>query len=105
MDLYPCPVTFLPVAHRELRTACRKRGTFVVRIVTAVIGLIVGGICFILVSGNAVPSAGVGKALFVILTWISLAAALGSGLFVTSDSISEEKREGTLGLLFLTDLR
>jgi hypothetical protein len=31
--------------------------------------------------------------------------AFGAGLFFTSDSLSEEKREGTLGFLFLTDLR
>jgi hypothetical protein len=98
-------VTFLPVAHRELRVACRKRGTFVTRVVTALIGLVIGGFCLLLSSLANGPMAGIGKALFVILTWISLAAALGAGLFVTSDCLSEEKREGTLGLLFLTDLR
>src|SRR5207245_140427 len=30
---------------------------------------------------------------------------LSAGLFFTSDCLSEEKREGTLGFLFLTDLR
>jgi hypothetical protein len=30
---------------------------------------------------------------------------LSAGLFLTSDCLSEEKREGTLGLLFLTELR
>ena len=39
------------------------------------------------------------------LTWLCLAAGLSAGLFFTSDCLSEEKREGTLGLLFLTDLR
>jgi hypothetical protein len=77
----------------------------VVRIVTALIGLVIGGFCFLLSALANGPMAGIGKVLFVILTWISLAAALGAGLFVTSDSLSEEKREGTLGLLFLTDLR
>src|SRR6267143_384147 len=37
--------------------------------------------------------------------WVSLAAALSAGLFFTSDCLSEEKREGTIGFLFLTDLR
>jgi len=95
----------LPIAHRELRIACRKRGTFWVRIITALIGLVIGGFCFLLATAGAAPVPGIGKALFVILTWISLAVALAAGLFVTSDCISEEKREGTLGLLFLTDLR
>src|SRR5437667_8476453 len=46
-----------------------------------------------------------GGPLFAVLTWMSLAAALSAGLFFTSDCLSEEKREGTLGFLFLTDLR
>ena len=46
-----------------------------------------------------------GKWLFGILSWLSLAGALLTGLFFTSDCLSEEKREGTLGFLFLTDLR
>ena len=46
-----------------------------------------------------------GSILFYALTWTCLAAALGAGLFFTSDCLSEEKREGTLGFLFLTDLR
>lgn len=37
--------------------------------------------------------------------WLFVCIALGAGLFFTSDSLSEEKREGTLGFLFLTDLR
>src|SRR5205085_4779965 len=36
---------------------------------------------------------------------LSLIASLAAGLFFTADSLSEEKREGTLGFLFLTDLR
>ena len=54
---------------------------------------------------TAFGSASLGKGLFAVLTWITLAAALCTGLFFTSDCLSEEKREGTLGFLFLTDLR
>jgi ABC-type transport system involved in multi-copper enzyme maturation permease subunit len=46
-----------------------------------------------------------GRNLFAALTWLCLPAALSAGLFFTSDSLSEEKREGTLGFLFLTSLR
>lgn len=46
-----------------------------------------------------------GTQLFASLMWTAFLGALGAGLFFTSDSISEEKREGTMGLLFLTDLR
>src|SRR6267154_2528052 len=58
-----------------------------------------------LASIGGFPTPGFGAVLFGILTWISLGAALSAGLFFTSDCLSEEKRDGTLGFLFLTDLR
>lgn len=45
------------------------------------------------------------QALFVTLSLLGFAYSLLSGVLTTADCISEEKREGTLGLLFLTDLR
>ena len=42
---------------------------------------------------------------FAALKWIAFVFASCVGIFLTSDSLSEEKRDGTLGLLFLTDLR
>jgi hypothetical protein len=44
-------------------------------------------------------------ALFCVLTGGGVLFALLSGPRATADCISEEKREGTLGLLFLTDLK
>src|SRR6267154_3725402 len=58
-----------------------------------------------LASIGGFPTPGFGAVLFGILTWLGLGAALTAGLFFTSDCLSEEKREGTLGFLFLTDLR
>ena len=43
--------------------------------------------------------------IFGVLKWIAFVFACAAGVFLTSDCLSEEKREGTLGLLFLTDLR
>ena len=97
---------FLPIAERELRVAGRKRSTFWVRIVAALVALVFGaGFLTIesFVSGPGAPS--VGHTLFQVLTWLSLAVAWSAGLFFTSDCLSEEKRQGTLGFLFLTDLR
>jgi hypothetical protein len=99
-------VTFLPIAARELRTACRKRSTFWLRVTAALVGLIIGCGCLLLGSlGGGFGARGAGTALFAMLTWLALAASLSAGLFFTSDCLSEEKREGTLGFLFLTDLR
>lgn len=46
-----------------------------------------------------------GHTLFMILSWLSFVFVNFTGVFLTSDAVSEERREGTLGLLFLTDLR
>ena len=45
-----------------------------------------------------------GRTAFVALSWLGLFYCIGLSRN-TMDCISEEKREGTLGLLFLTDLK
>ena len=96
-------MTFLPIVERELRVATRRRSTYWLRVIAAGIALVIGSALLLL---TLVPFAGPmpGSAMFGALTWMSLAAALCGGLFFTSDCLSEEKREGTLGFLFLTDL-
>ncbi len=100
-------VIFLPIVARELRVAARKRSTFWVRIIGALIAIVIGSGFLLLskVGSMAFGSATLGTALFGTITWISFAAVLAAGVFLTSDCLSEEKREGTLGFLFLTDLR
>ena len=99
-------MTFLPVVERELRVASRKRSTFRVRTYAAVAALLIGTVFFLLTTlGPGFGMLNLGKGLFSTLTWLNLAVALCAGLFFTSDCLSEEKREGTLGFLFLTDLR
>lgn len=46
-----------------------------------------------------------GHLLFTILSTLAFVYCLFAGVTVTADCLSGEKREGTLGLLFLTDLR
>src|SRR5260221_10716681 len=101
-------MTFLPIAERELRVASRKRSTFWLRVIAALVALVIG--CGFLAISMGAASVGLGptamgKALFSVLTWLSFAAGTSAGFFFTSDCLSEEKREGTLGFLFLTDLR
>ena len=98
-------MTFLPIVERELRVAARKRSTFWLRVVAALVSLVIGSAVMILSTVGAFSSATLGGVLFGILTWLALGVALSAGLFFTSDCLSEEKREGTLGFLFLTDLR
>ncbi len=99
-------MTFLPIVERELRLAARRRVTFWLRIVAALTAFVIASGLFTLLF--YVPGGGgmqPGAPLFAVLTWMSLAVSLSAGLFFTADALSEEKREGTLGFLFLTDLR
>src|SRR6187401_1192201 len=98
-------MTQLPIVSRELRVAARKASTFWIRLVAVIIAtLIATG--FILLAAVGIPGAPrFGPALFSTLTWLGFIATSLAGVFLTSDCLSQEKREGTLGLLFLTDLR
>src|SRR5258706_3116716 len=100
-------MTFLPIVDRELRVAARKRSTFWVRVAAAMVALViaVGFLLMTEISFFRFGTPSLGSGLFAVLTWLSLAAVLSAGLFFTSDCLSEEKRDGTLGFLFLTDLR
>src|SRR5882724_8773699 len=94
---------FLHIVCRELRVAARRRGTYVTRFVIAVGALILGGFIF-LMEMDARPQL-LGQFLFRGLAVLALLYCLASGRRSTADCLSEEKREGTLGLLFLTDLK
>ncbi len=95
-------MTFLPIVERELRVAARRRSTWRFRLSAAFLGLTV--LAWILLIPDFVSPQRMGKTLFGGLVMTSFAYALLIGIFTTADSVSEEKREGTLGLLFLTDL-
>jgi ABC-type transport system involved in cytochrome c biogenesis permease component len=96
---------FLPIVERELRVAARKRSTVWFRVLAALVALMIGAGFLMMSLAVGVSTSRFGGGLFGTLTWLALAAALAAGLFFTADSLSEEKREGTLGFLFLTDLR
>src|SRR2546422_6723684 len=94
---------FLPVVEREPRMAARRRSTYGLRLLVALAAFsLTLWICTLPARGQ--PPTELGKSLFAVLTIMSFAYCLLIGPFLTTDSISSEKREGTLGLLFLTDL-
>jgi len=97
-------MTFLPIVQRELRVAARRRATFRIRRWTTYVAaaMSVALIFFVEVVRRTGLS---GNLLFSVLTYYALVLCLLAGGFLTADCLSEEKREGTLGLLFLTDLR
>ena len=96
-------MTFLPIVERELRVASRRRSTYLGRLAGALIAMGIGGWIILGMRQNAPGE--MGMVLFVVLSAMLCLYSLGAGARITSDCLSEEKREGTLGLLFLTDLK
>lgn len=94
-------MTFLPIALRELLVASRRKTTFRVRLATAAGAAVLG---FALLAFGGGGSRSTGDLMFTYLVQGGFLYALFAGVLLGADSISEEKREGTLGLLFLTDL-
>ena len=95
---------FLPIVQRELTEAARRRGTYWMRVGAAAVGLAIGGFVMLLPRWGSNPSE-IGMYLFVPLAITGFLYTMLIGVFRTADCLSEEKREGTLGLLFLTDLK
>jgi hypothetical protein len=96
-------MTFLPVVERELRVAARRRGTYWGRFTAGLIGTALAA--WVLAAMAEAPENLVGAQLFVVVSTVVFLYATVTGTLVTCDCLSEEKREGTLGLLFLTDLK
>ena len=95
-------MTFLPIVERELRVAARRHSTFWVRLLLALGAMAISFFLF-LANVQRTPQV-MGKEIFGGLGILALVYCLASGRRSTADCLSEEKREGTLGLLFLTDL-
>lgn len=96
---------FLPIAERELRVAARRKATHRTRFWAVFVALIAFGWQFTFMTRHHIPSTSHGRYLFITLSVFAFVYCLFIGARVTSDCLSEEKREGTLGLLFLTDLK
>jgi hypothetical protein len=94
-------MTLLPVVTRELLVQARRPATYRTRMLTA---LVLGGVAILIMlvarQNRSMPQ---------MVFWLNSSLALGwcliSGAILTSDCLGGEQREGTLGLLFLTDLR
>ncbi len=91
-----------PIAYRELLVQARSKGLHRSRIFVSVFLLCWGGIfAAVYHFGGLIPAG----QMFPIFGSILLMLSLFGGSQSTADAISVEKREGTLGLLFLTPLK
>jgi ABC-type transport system involved in cytochrome c biogenesis permease component len=93
-------MTLLPIVARELRVGSRRWTTYWLRLLAA--GTVLLGV--LLWFGSTNLSLGAGGALFVWVHRIVIVAIWVLVPLMTCDCLSQEKREGTLGLLFLTSL-
>jgi ABC-type Na+ efflux pump permease subunit len=96
----------LPIIERELRVRARKPWTTWTRVI---VGLVLSLIAIETLSwpANKGWPAGTwrpGKTLFDTISGLLFLLCLVEGVRQTADSLSKEKRDGTLGLLFLTEL-
>ena len=97
-------MTVLPVVAREMAVMARRKSMYWSRWITAILALLVM-LWLLLVSASAISFSELGSSIFVILGTICFVFTALVGMQATADCLSEEKREGTLGLLFLTDLK
>ena len=86
--------------------AARRAGTYWTRVaaVALAIAIAAGVLLFTRLLQGQIPQPP-GTILFGALRWLCFILVAAAGVFLTADCLSEEKRQGTLGLLFLTDLR
>jgi hypothetical protein len=95
-------MNFLPIVERELRVTARRGTTHWGRFaLTAVVALVTLNQ---LATAGSIPPASMARSTF---TWLVSGAFIlaCAACTLTADALSGESREGTLGLLFLTDLR
>ena len=93
-----------PIVERELRVASRRNATYWSRVGAASTGLVI--IWWVFTAQMAIaPAPAAGHLTFGLLAGVAAFAALGSVLQLSAEAFAREKREDTLGLLFLTPLR
>src|SRR5215470_19128359 len=94
---------FLPIVEREMRVGSRRHHTYTIRLVIALPAILVG--IFLYFANSQSPTSVLAWRTFMGLSILAFIYCLIAGRRSTADCLSEEKREGTLGLLFLTDLK
>ncbi len=97
-------MTFLPIVERELRVAARRPATHWTRFFAAFATMSIW-LLLALSTPQSVPVPQLSRNLFIAIGLLAFGFCTLAGVFLTADCLSVEKREGTLGLLFLTDLK
>ena len=94
----------LPVLDRELRIAARWKSTYWSRSVIGILVLAIWGLIVYVGTKERIKPTEISYVLFVCLNVLCFVISMFAGIGLTTDIICREKRQGTLGLLFLTNL-
>src|SRR2546427_2286944 len=96
-------MTVWPVFERELRMRARAPGTYWMRLAVVLIG---AAACIpqLFWSAALTGSGSLGRSVFNGIIVVAFVVAC-SGVFLTADAVSRERREGTLELLLLSRVR
>ncbi len=98
-------MSFLPIVHRELRVASQRKGTYHLRAWAVALALCLVCYLWFFTEFGQFSSKNLGANILTLLSSILFGYTFLSGVFCTSDCIGVEKRNGTIGLLFLTRLK
>lgn len=94
----------LSIVERELRVASRRSATYWSRFQAVLAALV--PVVFVIAGPIPFPSISrMGQHTFQVLAYLSFISVVIAAARLTADCLSAEKREGTLGFLFLTDLK
>src|SRR3954467_3613459 len=94
----------LPIVHREMAVAARRKSTYGFRGLAGFIAFVslFGTWMDLRKPGNSMPN---GKGLLWSITVVGCGVATWQGIVRAARCLSEERANGTLGLLFLTPLK
>lgn len=98
-------MTTLPIVTRELRVASRRSGLYWNRLIFGGIAILAEAYFLLITSQGGIRTLLRAKTFFYMMVGLAVLYSLIAGARSASDCVSREKREGTLGLLFLTDLK
>ena len=98
-------MTVLPIVSRELRVASQRRGTYRTRLGAAVLALLFFCYLYLFTNWGDFDSNRLGLNILILLSSLAFVYSLLAGVIHTADCLSGERRQGTMGLLFLTRLR
>lgn len=91
-------MVLLPILAREARRAAKRPVIYRFRLAAVFFAVFMG--IYLLIQA----SAAIGRDIFQILVWIAFAFCLFSGVMFASGLLCQERRDGSLALLFLTRL-